>query len=103
MALAARRASRYFLISAFGRSLCLAQTIPNTGAARFEQQQTDDGHLPIQDALAHGYRVIGGAAGLPLVGPGQKVLGLFASGNMTTEWTGDEALPYPANVARPQL
>ena len=31
----ARRASRNFRISTLGRSLCLAQTIPKTGAARF--------------------------------------------------------------------
>ena len=36
----ARRASRYFLIVAFGRSLCLAQTIPKTGAALLEQPGT---------------------------------------------------------------
>ena len=36
----ARRCSRYFLIFAFGRSLCFAQTIPNTGAARLEQPGT---------------------------------------------------------------
>lgn len=36
----ARRASRYFLIAAFGRSLCFAQTIPKTGAARFVQPGT---------------------------------------------------------------
>jgi alkaline phosphatase/streptomycin-6-phosphatase len=73
------------------------------GAARFEQQEMDDGRLPIQEALAHGYRVIGSAAGLPLVMPGQKLLGLFAVGNMTTEWSGEEALPYPANVSKPQV
>jgi alkaline phosphatase/streptomycin-6-phosphatase len=73
------------------------------GAARFEQQQMEDGRLPIQEALARGYRVIGATAGLQLVSPGQKVLGLFAPGNMTTEWSGDEALPYPANVAKPQV
>jgi hypothetical protein len=36
----ARRASRNFLISDFGKSLCLEHTIPNTGAARFEQPGT---------------------------------------------------------------
>ena len=36
----ARRASRYFLIVAFGRSLCFAQTIPKTGAARLAQPGT---------------------------------------------------------------
>ena len=40
LAFFARRASRYFLIVAFGRSLCLAQTIPKTGAALLEQPGT---------------------------------------------------------------
>src|SRR5262249_41078049 len=33
-------ASRYLRISILGRSLCLAQTMPNTGAARFVQPGT---------------------------------------------------------------
>jgi hypothetical protein len=40
LAFFARRASRYFLIVAFGRSLCLAQTIPKTGAALLPQPGT---------------------------------------------------------------
>jgi alkaline phosphatase len=31
------------------------------------------------------------------------VLGLFAPGNMTTEWTGVEAMPYPSNIRTPQV
>ena len=73
------------------------------GSARFDQQRAEDGRLPVQDALKRGYRVIGGAAGLPLATPGEKLLGLFTTGNMTTEWTGEEALPYPSNVAKPQV
>jgi alkaline phosphatase len=73
------------------------------GAARFEQQAMEDGRLPIQDAVKRGYRVIGATAGLPLATPGRKLLGLFASGNMTTEWSGEEALPYPGNVRKPQV
>jgi alkaline phosphatase len=73
------------------------------GAARFDQQTMEDGRSPIQEALARGYRVIGGAAGLPLTTPGRKLLGLFNAGNMTTEWSGLEALPYPSNVGRPQV
>jgi alkaline phosphatase/streptomycin-6-phosphatase len=73
------------------------------GAARFDQQTTEDGRTPIQDALVRGYRVIGGAAGLPLATPDRKLLGLFTSGNMTTEWSGLEALPYPSNAGRPQV
>jgi hypothetical protein len=38
--LAARRASRYFLMVALATSLCLAQTIPNTGAAGLLQPGT---------------------------------------------------------------
>ena len=73
------------------------------GAARFEQQAMENGRLPIQDALARGYRVIGATAGLPLATPGRRLLGLFAAGNMTTEWSGEEALPYPANLGKPQV
>jgi len=73
------------------------------GAARFEQQKMEDGRLPIQEALARGYQVTGAASGLSLAAPGRKLLGLFAAGNMTTEWSGEEALPYPANVRRPQV
>jgi alkaline phosphatase/streptomycin-6-phosphatase len=73
------------------------------GAARFDQQTMEDGRSPVQEALARGYQVIGGAAGLPLATPGRKLLGLFTPGNMTTEWSGLEALPYPSNVARPQV
>jgi alkaline phosphatase len=72
------------------------------GAARFEQQKMEDGRLPIQDALARGYQVIGAASGLSFATRGRKLLGLFAAGNMTTEWSGEEALPYPANIGKPQ-
>ena len=73
------------------------------GAARFEQQRMEDGQLPIQEALKRGYRIVGAAAGLELATPGRKVLGLFAPGNMTTEWDGEEAVPYPANMRKPQV
>jgi len=73
------------------------------GAARFEQQPMDDGRTPVQEALKNGYRIIGATLGLDYVAPGQKVLGLFAPGNMATEWTGLEAVPYPSNVGAPQV
>lgn len=73
------------------------------GAARFDQQTMEDGRSPVQEALARGYRVIGGSAGLPLATPDRKLLGLFNAGNMITEWSGLEALPYPSNVGRPQM
>src|SRR5262249_12860795 len=53
------------------------------GAARFEQQPMEDGRTPVQDALARGYRIIGATSGLPLATPGRRLLGLFATGNMT--------------------
>jgi alkaline phosphatase/streptomycin-6-phosphatase len=73
------------------------------GAARFEQQKTDDGRTPIQDAVKNGYFVIGATAGLELAKPGRKLLGLFASGNMTPVWRGEEARPYPSNVGAAQV
>ena len=73
------------------------------GGARFQEAPMEDGRLPIQEALARGYRVIGGESGLPLAEPGRKLLGLFAPGNMIVEWRGEEALPYPSNVRRPQV
>jgi alkaline phosphatase len=73
------------------------------GAARFEQQPMEDGRTVVQEALKAGYRVIGATLGLDYLMQGQKVLGLFASGNMTTEWAGLEALPYPSNVDHPQV
>jgi alkaline phosphatase len=72
------------------------------GAARFEQQPMEDGRTVVQEAFAAGYKVIGAALGLDYLSRGQKVLGLFASGNMATEWTGLEALPYPSNAGHPQ-
>ena len=73
------------------------------GAARFEQQPMEDGRTVVQDALKAGYKVIGATLGLDYLTPGQKVLGLFAPGNMATEWIGSEALPYPSNLERPQV
>jgi len=71
------------------------------GMSRFEQA-TESGQTVAQSAIAHGYRIITAAAGLEYVKRGERLLGLFAPGNMTTEWSGAEALPYPSNVAHPQ-
>src|SRR5579871_4544772 len=78
-----------------------ADVLMGGGRSRFEQP-TDSGHSVLQIAVARGYRIVTSAAGLDYVQPGQKLLALFAPGNMTTEWSGDEALPYPSNVAHPQ-
>src|ERR1700704_6329223 len=71
------------------------------GYARFEQA-TEAGPLVVQHALAAGYCIVTAEAGLESVDPGRRMLGLFATGNMTVEWRGAEAVPYPANVAAPQ-
>lgn len=72
------------------------------GYARFDQR-SDAGPLVIQQALTAGYRIVTSDAGLEYLEPGQPVLGLFAQGNMTTEWRGKDATPYPANVGSPQV
>lgn len=51
----------------------------------------------LQSAVAQGYKVVTDAAGLSAVAPGQRLLGLFAAGNMGLEWKGDLALPYPGS------
>ncbi len=71
------------------------------GASRFDQP-TDSGQTVLQAAIRKGYRIVTAAPGLEYAAPGQRLLGLFAPGNMTIEWTGAEALPYPSNVSRPQ-
>lgn len=71
------------------------------GYARFNQA-TDDGPLVLQRAIAGGYAVITSDVGMLYASEAPRVLGLFAPGNMSLEWSGAEALPYPANVAAPQ-
>ncbi len=71
------------------------------GASRFEQT-TDSGQSVVQLARSRGYGLVRNAVDLEKAQPGRRLLGLFAPGTMTTEWTGAEALPYPSNVARPQ-
>jgi alkaline phosphatase len=71
------------------------------GAARFAQT-TDGGGSVLNRAAASGYRVVRTATELSGVMRGPKVLGVFNGGNMTTEWTGLEAAPYPSNVAAAQ-
>jgi len=65
------------------------------GRGRFEQPITggpDAGKNVVQSAQAMGYQYVTDAAGLDAVKKNNKpVLGLFASGNMTTEWTGPAA------------
>jgi alkaline phosphatase len=53
------------------------------------------GQSVIDSAVAQGYTVVTTAAELAATTPGQRVLGLFTSGNMSLEWRGDLALPFP--------
>jgi len=71
------------------------------GAQRFAQP-TARGSTVVDRASVRGYHVATTAEALRRVSSG-KVLGLFAPGNMTTEWSGQEAMPYPANVKTPQV
>jgi alkaline phosphatase len=70
------------------------------GGQRFNQL-VDGGGTVADQAGRRGYRVVNTADSLRAVSSG-KVLGLFAQGNMTTEWRGQEAVPYPSNVKTPQ-
>ena len=72
------------------------------GYARFDQP-TDAGPLVLQSAIAQGYRIVTSSAGLEYTERGRRVLGLFTPGNMTLEWSGIEALPYPSNAKNPQV
>jgi alkaline phosphatase len=68
------------------------------GKARFDQTidgGPDAGKTVIQSAQRQSYELLTTADQLASVGDGMRVLGLFASGNMTTEWSGMLAAPYP--------
>ncbi|HEY7615272.1 MAG TPA: alkaline phosphatase, partial [Terriglobales bacterium] len=55
------------------------------------------GQTVIQSAIAQGYTVVTDAAGLAATTWKQRVLGLFTPGNMSLEWSGDLALPFPGS------
>lgn len=57
----------------------------------------DSGKTVVQSAQGQGYRVVRSTDELRTVVPGQPVLGLFKSGNMSLEWAGDVARPYPGS------
>jgi alkaline phosphatase/streptomycin-6-phosphatase len=68
------------------------------GKQRFDQVidgGPDAGKTVVQSAQRQGYAVVTDAAGLAAARPGAQLLGLFSAGNMTTEWNGDLAGPYP--------
>lgn len=49
------------------------------------------GKMVVDQAKAAGYNVVTDTSGLASARPGQKLLGLFADGNMPQEWTGPAA------------
>jgi alkaline phosphatase/streptomycin-6-phosphatase len=72
------------------------------GAARFDQH-TPGGRTVAELARAEGYDVARTREALAAASGGNRLLGLFAPGNMSIDWRGDEALPYPSNIATPQV
>lgn len=56
-----------------------------------------DGKTVLQAAEAEGYRIVESASALNSLMPGDKVLGLFHPGNMSLEWSGDPAIPFPGS------
>lgn len=72
------------------------------GRARYEQLVTGGpyvGKTVVQQAQAEGYEYVTDGTGLAGTGPGDRVLGLFTSGNMSMDMTG---LPAIAGGSGPQ-
>jgi alkaline phosphatase len=72
------------------------------GRQRYEQivdGGPDEGKNVIASAERQGYKVITTAQELSQIQPGnqERLLGLFNAGNMSMEWTGDPAIPYPGS------
>jgi alkaline phosphatase len=77
----------------------LVDVLLGGGKQRFAQTITsgpDAGKTVIQSAQAKGYDVVYDATQLSAA-QGQRVLGLFNDGNMSLEWTGDQATPFPGS------
>ncbi len=78
----------------------LADVTLGGGRARFDETGgpiaggADSGKTVLESAKRQGYKLIGTAEELDALKPGKKpVLGLFNAGNMTTEWSGPQAVP----------
>lgn len=71
------------------------------GKQRYEQA-IDSGQFAgktvTEAAKANGYQVVTDASGLKSTQPGTKLLGLFNSDNMSLEWNGDPAVPFPGSA-----
>jgi alkaline phosphatase/streptomycin-6-phosphatase len=55
------------------------------------------GKTVTQMAEAEGYKIVETDSEVNSLGTGSKVLGLFNSGNMSLEWSGDPAMPFPGS------
>lgn len=76
------------------------------GKARFDQvipagEGPYANQTVLQQAQALGYDVVTNRADLLAYDGQERLLGLFAPGNMTTAWTGTPASPYPSNANDP--
>jgi alkaline phosphatase/streptomycin-6-phosphatase len=70
------------------------------GRARFAQLIDGGPHAGksvVDSAKLQGYSYVSDAAGLGAVKPGQRVLGLFNDSNMSLEWSGALAQPFPGS------
>jgi alkaline phosphatase len=72
------------------------------GRQRYEQiidGGPDEGKNVIASAERQGYKVITTAQELSQIQPGnqERLLGLFNAGNMSMDWSGDPAIPYPGS------
>jgi alkaline phosphatase len=70
------------------------------GRRRFEARiegGSYEGKSPLQMATAEGYKLVETDSEMNSVAPGERVLGLFNSGNMSLEWSGDPAKPFPGS------
>ena len=55
------------------------------------------GKTVVEAAEAQGYQIVTDASGLQSAQAGKKLLGLFNSGNMSLEWGGNPAVPFPGS------
>jgi alkaline phosphatase/streptomycin-6-phosphatase len=70
------------------------------GLSRFTQTITGGPHAGktvVQSAQLQGYDVVSDKTSLAGALSGQRLLGLFNNGNMTLEWTGLQASPFPGS------
>jgi alkaline phosphatase/streptomycin-6-phosphatase len=70
------------------------------GRGRFEgriEGGSYDGKTVLEAAQGEGYRIVETDSEMSAPTTGEKVLGLFSSGNMSLEWSGSPAAPFPGS------